>query len=459
MQTLEYACRGTQFTVSLLFLLILIDFSGCSAPVPSNQFAPPPPPDVQVATPLEQPITIYQEETGTTEAVGTAEIRSRVTGYVEEVNFAPGQKVAKDEVLYVIEKDEYQAAVDAAIAEVSTAEAAIETRQAKVGEAEVEVKRSELEFQRIAKLRDQNVVTQADYEVAEASRDSATANLKSAEANVSAAKADLKRAQANLTQAKLNLTYTDVTAPIAGRITKTDVKVGNLVDPGALLATIVNAGEIYVNFSLSDRDAMRLQQAAMEQGGQTSSPRDASGPDSRAPSYIHRKAFLRREIDRDFRFEGQLNYVDEKGVDPKTGTLAVRAKFDNPQDIIFPGLFVYIRVPVVKIDQALLIPDQLVSRDQTGTYVLTVNSDDEVVRKNITTGQSYPEYTMVQTGLKPDDRIIVSGSQRLRPGMKVVPKSISLPPMQQEAKNQVENSEQSDKSATTTTPTTPEASR
>lgn len=409
----------------VLALAGLLSPVGCAEPVPSNKFAPPPAPEVKVAHPLEQAITIYQEETGQTESVGSAQVRSRVNGYVQQVNFAPGQEVNKDDVLYVIEKDEYEAAVDAAKAEVSTAEASIQTMEAKVGEAKVELNRAELEFQRVAKLRDQNVVTQADYEVAEASRDSAKALLDSAEANVTAAKAELKRANARLTQANLDLAYTDVVAPISGRITKTDVKVGNLVDPGTMLTTIVNADEIYVNFSLSDRDAMRLQKAAMEE----MKARGETPPksDSRAPSYIHRKAFLRREVDKNFDFEGKLNYVDEKGVDPKTGTLAVRAIFPNPQHTIFPGLFVYIRVPVQTVDDALLIPEQLVARDQTGSYVLTVNKDNEIARKDITTGQSFPDYVVVQTGLEKEDQIIISGSQRLRPGMKVVPKVEQLP--------------------------------
>ncbi|MBB03452.1 MAG: efflux transporter periplasmic adaptor subunit [Planctomyces sp.] len=457
------AFRG-RLSFVVLALAGLLSPLGCADPVPSNQFAPPPPPEVKVAHPLEQAITIYQEETGQTESVGSAQVRSRVNGYVQQVNFAPGQEVNKDDVLYVIEKDEYEAAVDAAKAEVSTAEASIQTMEAKVGEAKVELNRSELEFQRVARLRDQNVVTQADYEVAEASRDSAKALLDSAEANVTAAKAELKRANARLTQANLDLAYTDVVAPISGHITKTDVKVGNLVDPGTMLTTIVNADEIYVNFSLSDRDAMRLQKAAMEE----MKARGESPPksDSRAPSYIHRKAFLRREVDKNFDFEGKLNYVDEKGVDPKTGTLAVRAIFPNSRHTIFPGLFVYIRVPVQTVDAALLIPEQLVARDQTGPYVLTVNKDNEIERKDITTGQSYPDYVVVKTGLEKEDQVIISGSQRLRPGMKVVPTLEPLPPANLEKAISPEDNEQTASSteddstdATNATETTDKAAK
>jgi len=406
-------------TFLMSWALLGVACLGCTGGGPGNQYQPPPPPEVTVAQPLQQSVTIFLEETGETEAVNEAEVRARVKGFLQEINFIPGQQVKKDDVLYVIEKDEYQAAVNSAQATIATAQAAVETAKAQVSIADVEVERSELEFQRVKELKERDVATQSDYDMALAARDGALASKESAVANVDAAQAELRRAEANLEKAQLELKYTEVKAPIEGKITKTEIKLGNLIEPGSLMATVVNTNEVFVNFSLSDLKALQLQQARLNGDRGSAEPKEQG----ERPEYLDRKAYLKRQIDDTFRFEGSLNYVDEKGIDPQTGTLGVRAIFQNPRQVIFPGLFVYVRVPIDKLDNALLLPEAAIQRDQLGSYVLTVNDEQKIVRTPVQTGQKFETYVLIQSDLSPDAEIVISGTQRLRPDMKVIPKA------------------------------------
>ncbi len=227
-----------------------------------NAYVPPPPPEVTVARPVQQDVTNYIEETGTTEAVDQAVVRARVQGFVEEVRFAPGQDVQPGETLFIIEKDQYEAAKNAADAEAAVAEAAILVAEAQVKTVETEVERSRLDFERQATLLETNATSQQDYDLAKATWETAKANLESAKATVVAAGAEKQRAEAKVAQAALELGYTTVTAPLAGRITKTAVKRGNLVEEGSELATIVDDRRIFANFNLNDRQALRIAREA-----------------------------------------------------------------------------------------------------------------------------------------------------------------------------------------------------
>lgn len=436
MLRVKCACVENRFALVPLLLLIALQ-QGCMPPAPENKYAPPPPPTVDVANPIQQKILVFLEETGQTEAKETAEVRARVTGFLEGINFTPGQKVfkpveSKDEdektsedsgvgILYTIEKDKYQAAVTSAEAAVGTASAAIETAkaqvetaQAQIEIADVQVRLSEDEFERVSSLFKKGVVNQSDFDKAEAERDAAIATKKSAEktkkaaeTSVDAAIADLESAKANLAQAKLDLGYTDVKVPIDGKVTKTEVKIGNLVENGSLLATVINAEQIYANFSISDTDALKLKQAKIEEG--------TIEGDSIKPSYLGWAAFLKREIDADYRFEGEINYVDAKGVDAETGTLKIRAVFENPDELLVPGLFVYIRLPLTEEPQdALLLPEKTILRDQTSAYVFVVNGENKVERKDVDLGQVFDGHVVITKGLDANDQVIVSGAQRRR---------------------------------------------
>ena len=243
----------------LLILGWISTVIGCNSA--KNDYDPPPPPEVTVAQPVQQSITPFLEQNGVIEAVDEAEVRARVRGFVQSVNFEPGQEVAAGDVIYQIEPDQYQAAVNSAKATVASSEAAIAVANALVKTAEAETKRAEQNLAREKSLMQQSAGSQADLDAAVAANDGAAAALESAKANVEAAIATKGSSVASLAQAQLDLDYTTVKSPISGRISTTDVKQGNLVENGAKLATVVNRNQVFANFSVSDREMLRFMRA------------------------------------------------------------------------------------------------------------------------------------------------------------------------------------------------------
>lgn len=382
---------------------------GCTRP--ANEYVAPPPPGVTVMTPIKQTITRFVEENGETEAVGRAEVRARVRGFIEAIEFEPGQTVGVDTILYLIEDDEYQATVNSMTAEVTAAEAAISVAKSQVLTAQAEADRASREFARQKTLRDQNSTSQTEYDQSLAADEAAKAMRAAAQSAVDSAEAVLKQARANLEKANLNLSYTRVTAPIAGRVTKTDLKLGNLVEVGAELAAVVDDSKIYANFSISDRQMLELRKAR----DATSEGRVSQAEWSQVP------VFLRRETDDGFPFEGRLNYVDQEGVKAATGTLSLRAVFDNAKGQLFPGLFVRVRMPVAEQPDALIVPARAVLQDRVGAFVLVAGQDDKVERRDVKVGEQAEGWTVIDDGLEEDDRVIVEGLQRARPGAPVQP--------------------------------------
>ncbi len=408
-------------TCCLCFLL-----SGCGGGPPDNSFKAPPPPEVTVANPVVQTVTLYIEETGVTEAVERADVRARVEGFLEEINFQPGDLVKKDELLYVIDQREYVAARNSAKASVTSSAALVDVANSQVGVSEVEVTRASLDFKRYKELFDKGASTQQELDESKAAHDAAIATKEAADAAVDSAKADLAKAEANLAQADLNLEFTKVVAPISGVTTKTAIKKGNLVQNGSELATIVDKSRIYANFNISDREALRLQQARRD-NGEESKPGEVK--------YRSVPVYLKREIDTEYIFEGHLDYVDQEGVDRSTGTLAIRGIFDNADDRILPGLFVNVRVPVGQLTNSILIPESAVFRDQRGTYSLVVNAEKKVERKPVVTGQSFGGMTLIEEGISADDQVVLEGSQRARPGTIVTLKETKLAPVKMVSNN------------------------
>ena len=405
--TTDVSSRHLTFSCSMVTALLLV--SGCGDTA-KNEYQPPPPPKVVVSRPLVQTVPIYIEENGETEAVGRADVRARVRGFLEEIHFEPGLHVSQGDPLYVIEKDEYQAAVNSAEAETAASQAAVDVAKSQVGIAQTELERAQIEFDRTDDLVKKNAGSQQELDNAKAARDSADATLKAAQAQVKSAEAAVEKAKANLKRAELDLQYTDVQSPIDGMITKTEVKKGNLVQNDSLLATVVDQSSIYVNFNISDREALRLQQARLDEN---------DGQPQEEGSYKDVDAFLKREIDDSFKFKGKLDYVDQEGVDQETGTLAVRAKFENSNDKILPGLFVRIRVPIGEVSDAILVPERAVQRDQSGSFLLLVDEDSTVERRPITAGMTQDGMVVVEDGITADELFVLDGSQRARPGAKV----------------------------------------
>ncbi|MEW4487007.1 efflux RND transporter periplasmic adaptor subunit [Thalassoglobus sp. JC818] len=384
---------------------------GCGGTGPSNEYQEPPPPDVQYVTPVRKTVTLYIEENGETEAVQRANVRARVKGFLEEMFFTPGAEVKKGDILYVIEKQEYAAAVASAKAAVNAAEASVEVAKAQVGVAQVEVSRAEQDFQRTQALFDRQASNQQELDNATANRDAAIASEKMATATVDSLEAELQKARANLDQAQLDLDYTEVKAPIDGHITKTDVKIGNLVESGTVLATVVSRSPIYANFNISDRQALSLQKARLE--------REALEGGEAVFDYRSIPVFLHREIDTGFPFKGHVDYISEEGVDQSTGTLAIRSIFENKSGEIFTGLFVRVKVPVTEKENALLVPQLTVMRDRRGSFLLVIDDEDVVQRQPVNVGETFEGLVEIVSELDDNARILIDGTQRGRPGVKV----------------------------------------
>lgn len=369
-----------------MFAVWIAIAAGCSR---QNQYEPPPPPKVTVARPLQQTVTNYLEETGTTEAVELVAVRARVTGFLEEIRFEAGDETTEADVLYVIEQREYKAKVDAARAELDAQKA--------------EQARAQAEYDRELELQVQDATSEREVVTAKAARD--------------VAKAAVDAASAALDLAQRDLDYTEVRAPISGRVEKTLVKVGNLVDgvEATQLTTILQYDPIYANFNISERMFLKILDGARDR-------------DKRKIDKEQVKLYLQRADDKGFPFEGHFDYAD-LAVDQSTGTYMIRGIFPNPDRDIVPGLFVRIRLPLGVRENALLVPERAVGADQRGRYVLVVDDKGEVHRRNVTLGPRYGDMVVVkdeEDGLDADDWVIIEGLQRARPGAKVSPEQTEL---------------------------------
>jgi len=236
-------------------------------------------------------------------------------------------------------------------------------------------------------------------------------------ANVEKWRSDRDQAAAQVELAKINLGYTHVTAPLAGRVSRRLVDPGNLVGPGATvkLATLDQVAPIYVNFTLNERDALRLREAARLRG--------------RDPQFLQGKmpVWAGAQNQQGHPQEGTLDYIDT-GVDPATGTVRLRACFKNEDYQLFPGLFARVRLSFGLGEPMLVVPNHAIGNDQEGDYVLVVAADEVVARRAVEKGPLTHDGCSIRTGLVPSDRVIVNGLVRARPGTKVTPVTASAGP-------------------------------
>ena len=332
-------------------------------------------PAVTVVKVEQREITPTSTFTGRIEAKDKVDLRARVEGFLEQQLFTEGQDIKAGDLLYVIEKAPYQA-------EIETVEAAIARAQATLDRAEIERRRQE-----------DLVKKQA----------AAQARLDDAAANASEARADLQRQQANLTTAELDLGYTDVKAPIAGRIGRSNFSVGNFVGPqSGTLATIVSRDPMYVTFPVTQRQLLAVRKQAAE--GNTD-PTDLAVKVRLADGALYGEV-------------GRLNFVDVQ-FSAGTDTVQVRASIPNPQGLLVDGQLVTVVVETAKPEAALMIPQQAVQIDQAGRYVLKVDADSKVQVQRITIGAERDGYYVVTNGLNEGERVITEGLQKVRPGMVV----------------------------------------
>jgi RND family efflux transporter MFP subunit len=352
---------------------------GCSR---APELPPPPPAKVTVALPVEQEIAEFRDYTGRVEAVETEEVRARVKGFLQKVHLREGAEVKKGALLYEIDPRTFSADLDKVKAEVSRFETQLDLLST--------------EARRAAELRNARAMSEEEYLQRIAARNAADAGL--------------KQAKAALESAKLELGFTQIRAQIDGKIGRTLVTEGNLVgfNQPTLLTTIVRLDPVYVYFEETERgleDYDRLVRARGKSIAEAKIPVDVELAWEKG--YPHR---------------GHLDFRDNK-IDPGSGTIQLRAVIPNPERALTPGQFARVRVTIGPPKKRLLAPEQALGRDQSGKFLLVVNSDNKVEQRTVVTGPAQDGKVVIETGLEPADRIIVSGLQRARPGDVVEPRS------------------------------------
>jgi membrane fusion protein, multidrug efflux system len=364
----------------------LFVFSATGAEKPAGATAPPAVP-VSVATVVQNDVTIWDEYSGRTEAIGRVDIRARVSGSVSAVHFREGALVRQGDLLLTIDPAPYAAEVDRAEAQVVAARArSVYTN---------------VEFDRARRLFHEQAIAQREYDQ--------TANA------LQEANANRRAAEAALQTARLALGYTRVRAPISGRVGRIEVTVGNLVAAGPeapVLTTLVSVSPIYASFDADEQVVLQALQG-LPPGDRARARLEA------IPVKMDTAAATEMSL------AGRLQLVDNQ-VDAKSGTVRVRAVFDNADGNLIPGQFVKLRMGQPKASRALLINERAVGTDQSKKFVFVVGADNRATYREVALGAHVDGLVIVNAGLKADERIVVNGLQRVRPGAAVAPQLVAM---------------------------------
>jgi len=342
---------------------------------------------VSVATVVKSDVATWDEFSGRLEAVERVDIRSRVAGTVQSVHFREGALVRKGDLLLTIDPAPYAADVERAEAQVAAAQARLSY--------------SKSEYERAQRLLDEKAIAQREADERINAQREADANLRAS--------------QAALQTARLSLGYTQVRAPVAGRVGRLEITVGNLVaaGPGApVLTTLVSVSPIYASFDADEQIVIRAL-------------RDLPSGSSARAQLEKIPVQMGTAGTTDTPFTGQLQLVDNQ-VDAKSGTVRVRAVFDNADGSLIPGQFARLRMGQVKRSEALLVNERAVGTDQNKKYVMVVGNDNKAAYREVTLGAHVNGLRIVTSGLQPEERVIVNGLQRVRPGVLVAPQPVAM---------------------------------
>lgn len=369
-----------------LAVLAVALLSACNNKAEPGKAPQATPPTVKIAQPLAQTVTEWDEFTGHIEAVGAVDVRARVSGYLEKVNFTAGTKVKKGDLLFVIDPKPYQA-------QLNYAEAERERAQARWEQAQNDWRRAERLFQAKA-------IATEEYDTRRTGLHEAAAAVKSAEANVYTA--------------RINLDYTQVYAPIDGRIGRELVTVGNLVSGDGTDATrltfMVSTDPVYLYADADERSALKYRRLLAQGGmaiGQT--PLQLAVADETG-----------------FPHQGKLDYLAPRA-DSATGTVSLRGVFANPDGLLSPGFFARLRVRGSLPYPALLLPDKAIATDQAQRFVWVINAANQTEYRKVGLGAAIGQTRVITDGLQPGDWVVVEGLQKLKPGITVTPERTAIP--------------------------------
>ncbi len=343
---------------------------------------PPPPPSVTVARPVARKIVEHSEYTGRLAAIENVDVRPRVSGYINEIDFKDGNLVKKGDPLFVIDPRPYQAALGQAQGQLKQAQSAQDL--------------ANRNFTRAEDLQATKVTSKSEFDQSASTKSQGEAQTATAQAAVDAA--------------KLNLDFTRIIAPIDGRVSREQVTVGNLVTTDVtVLTNIVSVDPIYAYADVDERTVIAYQH--MIQEGKVKDAREST---------IQVGVQLAGE--KGFPHRGDIDFVDNQ-INAATGTLSIRGRFPNPDGNLLAGMFIRMQIPTSGETDGLLITDRAVSSDQGQKFVLIVGADGKVEQRNVTVGQTIDGLRVVTSGLKADDQVIVNGTMKARPGGQVKPET------------------------------------
>ncbi|WP_334174406.1 efflux RND transporter periplasmic adaptor subunit [Pseudoxanthobacter sp.] len=362
--------------------LCLMLLSACNE---SNQYVAPPPAKVTVATPLEAPVTLYATFTGNTAASASVDLEARVQGFLTAIDYTDGEAVQKGKELFRIEQAPYQA-------EVAQKTAMLDAARATQTDAR-------LEYDRQSALGERDVASKSKVDNARAALDTANAQVAAAEAN--------------LKIAEVSLGYTTVSAPFSGVVTRHLADVGALVGSSGptKLATILQVSPLDIYFNITEQQQLDLRDT-LEKAGKTLKSLREDAPDMPAEILL--------SSDSDEIYTGHIDYI-APNLDPQTGTLQMRATLENADIALVPGLFVRVRVPVGRLEKALLVNDTAILSAQAGSYVMVVGADNVVAQRSVTTGPVEGPLRVITAGLSAGDRVVIGAIQKAVAGNTVQP--------------------------------------
>jgi membrane fusion protein (multidrug efflux system) len=417
-----YVGRG-----ACLLLVTALVFSNCGGA--AKEKAAPPPVPVVVTSVIQKTVPIYAEFTARADAKDTVDLRARVEAFLEGIHFEEGRPVKKGQLLFTLDKRKYEADLQSAKAQLTKARSDLELAkdkvtvamaQAKVDQAKAQLGKADLDVNRLTPLAKERAVPQQDLDDALVAQEVAQSNMAASKAqyenvvlnqkvSIDQATAAVSAGQAAVENGELNLSYCTVTAPLDGLIGQRMVSKGNLVGRGepTLLATISALDPLRVSFALSETEYLML---ARRMGQSTRNPVPIELILADGTIHPHK---------------GKVT-IANRAVDEKTGTLTIVAEFPNPERIIRPGQFGKVRGAIATAESAILIPQLAIMEQQSAKTVFVVDSENKVALRTVTLGDRFENLIIVKEGVKPGERVITEGLQRVRPGMAVTPAEKSV---------------------------------